>query len=109
MYGRWDDAARAHAAADTAQRSLPVSQACNAGYQPDVVALHARLARLAAPVLLLAGERDLWPTAELVRQAAGRFADVTVTVLPGAGHHPWLDDPSAFRTAVDTFLACPPR
>ncbi|WP_406045043.1 hypothetical protein OG799_11560 [Micromonospora sp. NBC_00898] len=32
---------------------------------------------------------------------------MTVTVLPGAGHYPWLDDPSAFRAAVDTFLADP--
>ncbi|WP_143196657.1 hypothetical protein [Streptomyces sp. MJM1172] len=51
MYARWD------AAADPAQRSLPVSEAFYAGYAPDTEALAARLARLAAPVLLLAGER----------------------------------------------------
>lgn len=105
MYGRWDAAARAHAAADPAQRSLPVSEAFYAGYAPDTEALAARLARLAAPVLLLAGEHDLWPTAAAAARAAGVFPDAELTVLPGAGHYPWLDDAAAFAAAVTGFLA----
>ncbi|MFD7454263.1 alpha/beta fold hydrolase [Kitasatospora sp. NPDC059827] len=99
MYGRWDAAARTHAAADPAQRSLPVSEHYYADYTPDPEALRRRLATLTCPVLLLAGEVDLWPTA-----AASLFPDVTLTVQPGAGHYPWLDDPAALTATVAAFV-----
>ncbi|MFD9904364.1 alpha/beta fold hydrolase [Streptomyces sp. NPDC059063] len=105
MYGRWDEAARAHAAADTAQRSLTVSEHFYAGYQPDAQTLARRLRRLPAPVLVLAGELDLWPTAVAARAAAERFAAGRAVVQAGAGHYPWLDDPAAFTAAVTGFLA----
>ncbi len=104
MYGRWDAAARAHAAADPAQRSLPVSEHYYAGYTPETERLRARLGALTCPVLLLAGELDLWPTAASAAAAASLFPDVTLAVQPGAGHYPWLDDPAAFTTTVETFL-----
>ncbi|MEV7440045.1 alpha/beta hydrolase [Streptomyces sp. NPDC091204] len=105
MYGRWDAAATAHAAADPVQRSLPVSEAFYDGYIPDPVALHARLAALRVPVLILAGERDLWPTAASAPRAAALFPDARVVVQADGGHYPWLDDPTAFASAVAGFLA----
>ncbi|GHF71553.1 hydrolase [Kitasatospora xanthocidica] len=105
MYGRWDAAARAHAAADPAQRSLTVSEHFYAGYEPDVEDLRRRLAALPCPVLLVAGELDLWPTAAAAADAAALFPAATVTVQPGAGHYPWLDDPRAFTAGVERFLA----
>jgi pimeloyl-ACP methyl ester carboxylesterase len=40
---------------------------------------------------------------------ADRFADVIPKVqvarIEGAGHFPWVDQPDAFRAAVETFLA----
>ncbi|MFJ4189124.1 alpha/beta fold hydrolase [Kitasatospora sp. NPDC089509] len=105
MYGRWDDAARAHAAADPAQRSLPVSEHYYAGYSPDTEALRRQLGALACPVLLLAGQLDLWPTAASATAAAALFPDVILTVQPGAGHYPWLDDPAALSGMVAGFLA----
>ncbi|MFF2081364.1 alpha/beta fold hydrolase [Kitasatospora sp. NPDC058162] len=107
MYGRWDDAARAHAAADPAQRSLPVSEHYYADYTPDTEDLRRRLATLTCPVLLLAGELDLWPTAASAAEAASLFPDVTLTVQPGAGHYPWLDDPTALTDTVAAFLTRP--
>lgn len=104
MYGRWDGAAQAHAAADPEQRSLPVSENFYAGYRPDVDALHAALGQLAAPVLVLAGEVDLWPTAEAAGQATGLFPHAKLVVQAGAGHYPWLDDPAALAAALDAFL-----
>ncbi|MCB5164431.1 alpha/beta hydrolase [Streptomyces bambusae] len=104
MYGRWDDAARAHAAADPAQRSLPVSEHYYKDYTPDTEDLRQRLAALPCPVLLLAGELDLWPTARSAADASPLFSSTQLTVQPNAGHYPWLDDPSTFTTTVADFL-----
>ncbi|MBN6051899.1 alpha/beta hydrolase, partial [Nonomuraea sp. RK-328] len=101
MYGRWTDEARAHAEADARQRSLPASESFYAGYTPSPL----RLDRVSAPVLALAGELDLWPTAEGTAQAVSLFGDARLQVQPGAGHYPWLDDPSAFTAVVESFLA----
>ncbi|MGW2372127.1 alpha/beta fold hydrolase [Kitasatospora sp. NPDC001683] len=104
MYGRWDAAAQAHAAADPAQRALPVSEHYYKDYTPDTAELRRRLAALPCPVLLLAGEVDLWPTAESATAAASLFSDVTLAIQPGAGHYPWLDDAQAFTETVNGFL-----
>ncbi|MFD5918017.1 alpha/beta fold hydrolase [Kitasatospora sp. NPDC058201] len=105
MYGRWDDAARAHAAADPAQRALPVSEHYYQGYTPDTGELRRRLGALHRPTLLLAGEVDLWPTAGAAADAASLFTEVTLAVQPGAGHYPWLDDPQAFTAVLEGFLS----
>ncbi|MFE2721526.1 alpha/beta fold hydrolase [Kitasatospora sp. NPDC059327] len=105
MYGRWDDAARAHAAADPAQRTLAVSEHYYKDYTPDTEELRRRLGALPCPVLLLAGEVDLWPTARSAADAASLFPEVTLAVQPGGGHYPWLDDPEAFTATVEGFLS----
>ncbi|SOB88480.1 alpha/beta fold hydrolase [Streptomyces sp. 1331.2] len=105
MYGRWDDAARAHAAADPAQRSLPVSEHYYKDYTPDSQELRRRLGALPSPVLLLAGEVDLWPTAKSAADAASLFPEAKLAIQPGAGHYPWLDDPQAFTAQVEGFLS----
>ncbi|WP_369141866.1 alpha/beta fold hydrolase [Streptomyces sp. R44] len=105
MYGRWDNAARAHAAADPVQRALPVSEHYYKDYTPDSEELRRRLDALPCPVLLLAGEMDLWPTAKSAADAASLFPDVTLAVQPAAGHYPWLDDPDVFTTTVEGFLS----
>ncbi|AUY52782.1 alpha/beta hydrolase [Streptomyces sp. CB01881] len=105
MYGRWDHAARAHAAADPAQRALPVSEHYYKDYTPDTEELRRRLGALPCPVLLLAGEVDLWPTAKSAADAASLFPEVTLAVQPGAGHYPWLDDPQAFTATVEGFVS----
>jgi pimeloyl-ACP methyl ester carboxylesterase len=67
--------------------------------------LAGRLAALAAPVLLVAGEFDIWPTCAAVRGLAAHLGDAEVTLLPGAGHFPWVDDPASFAAVVHEFLA----
>jgi len=104
MYGRWDDAARAHAAADPAQRSLPVSEHYYKDYTPDTEELRRRLGALPCPMLLLVGEVDLWPTAKSAADAASLFPEVTLAIQPGSGHYPWLDDPQEFTATVEGFL-----
>jgi pimeloyl-ACP methyl ester carboxylesterase len=70
----------------------------------DVSATRSALKQLAAPVLLYAGDLDPLVTPAMVREAAPVFGDATVTVQPGAGHFPWLDDPAAFVAAIGSFL-----
>lgn len=103
-YGRWDDAAKAHATVGISERHGPAREGYFADGGLDAPATRAALARLAAPVLLYAGERDPMVPPALVQRAAPLFPDATVAVQPGAGHFPWLDDPAAFTTAVSRFL-----
>ena len=69
LYRRWDVSSQAQAAAEPAQFAQPATDGFYAGFDPDP-ALPERLAELAAPVLLVAGEYDIWPTAASVRELA---------------------------------------
>ncbi|WP_225849450.1 alpha/beta fold hydrolase [Streptomyces sp. HPF1205] len=103
-YGRWDARAERHAAAEVAQTNEPAARA----YQPaaafDPARTKAALARLAAPVLVLAGELDPGPRPETAAEGARLFPGGRLVVQPGAGHYPWLDDPRSFTSAVAGFL-----
>lgn len=104
FYGRWDETAQAHAVVGVAERHA----AARNGYFNDAVidpaATKVALAKLTAPVLLYAGDLDALVTPGMVREAAGSFPDANVVVQPGAGHFPWIDDATAFTTAVRAFL-----
>lgn len=104
LYGRWDAAALAQAAAEPAQFARPATDGFYAGFEPDP-ALPTRLAALAAPVLLVAGEYDIWPTCAAVRELAALFSNADVARLRGAGHFPWVDDAASFAATVQEFLA----
>ena len=63
-----------------------------------------RLARVAVPVLLVAGRHDpftAWPQSERI---ARRLPDAEVVVLENSGHVPWLDEPDAFFSTVTDWL-----
>jgi pimeloyl-ACP methyl ester carboxylesterase len=104
FYGRWDEAARAHAAQD-AERTPAAAAGYYADGAFDPADVRARLAKLTAPVLVLAGERDLGPTPERAAEAAALFPAAEVAVQPGAAHFPWIDDPAWFTAALAGFLA----
>lgn len=104
LYGRWDAAAQAQAAAEPAQFARPATDGFYAGFEPDP-ALPGRLAELAAPVLLVAGEYDIWPTCTAVRELAALFGNASLAQLPETGHFPWVDDPASFAAVVLEFLA----
>ncbi|MER6978994.1 alpha/beta fold hydrolase [Streptomyces carpinensis] len=103
-YGRWDEAARAHRAAEDEQLNMEVVAAFNAegAYDPD--ATRAALARFEAPVLLLAGEVDPGAPPPTVAEFARLFPNAGFAVQPGAGHFPWLDDADRFVAATVAFL-----
>jgi len=104
FYGRWDDAARVHALVGFSERASAVQAGFYAPGAFDPPAIRAGLAQVTAPVMMYAGEVEIGPTAELAAEAVGLFPGWELTVQPGAGHYPWLDDPAWFTAALLAFL-----
>ncbi|QOV33668.1 alpha/beta hydrolase [Streptomyces ferrugineus] len=104
FYGRWDEAAKEHDALGDDEYNDEAADVYGSDGAYDPPRTRAELSRLAAPVLVLAGELDGSPTPGLARRAADVFPDAEVAVQPGAGHHPWLDDPEWFVRCVVAFL-----
>ena len=63
-----------------------------------------RLGEVAAPVLLVAGERDERFAATAARMAALMGGDAEVRLVPGAGHAAHLERPQAFLDVVRPWL-----
>lgn len=66
--------------------------------------LRAARERLDVPVLIVHGAEDIRPNWALdsLERALPR---VSRTVLDGAGHLPWVEEPNGFRSVVGDFLA----
>jgi proline iminopeptidase len=103
LYGRWDQAAREHATIGVSERARAVQARFYADGVFDPPATVAALARLDAPVLVYGGGLDLIPV-DALEKAARLLPHAEVTVQPGAGHYPWLDDPAWFTAALNAFL-----
>ena len=105
-YGRWDAAAAAHAASGEDSYNEEAAQAYpGPGAFDDVAAVRAVLAKLDAPVLILAGELDPSPRPDKAAEVAALFPRGELVVQPGAAHLPWLDDPELFGRTVGGFLS----
>ncbi|MCX9147146.1 alpha/beta fold hydrolase [Erythrobacter sp. WG] len=73
-------------------------------FGPDALVPLDQLAAIAAPVLIIAGEHDpIWPPAALAGLLP-HFADGRMTVLPGAGHSPYFEEPASFNALIAEFL-----
>ncbi|MEQ4302221.1 alpha/beta hydrolase [Plantactinospora sp. B6F1] len=107
-YGRWDERARAHAEAEPEERPDAPSAGFYQDFAPDTAAVRTALARLDAPVLVVAGELDPAPTPEAARALAALFPNAETVVQDGASHFPWLDDPPRFVKNLLTFLTDEP-
>ncbi|WP_431042107.1 alpha/beta fold hydrolase [Streptomyces sp. P1-3] len=103
-YGRWDEAAQAHLAAEEGQTNAGAAAVFGAEGAFDPDATRAALARFGSPVLLLAGEVDLNSPPPAMAEFAGLFPNAEFVVQSGAGHFPWLDDPDRFTATVAAFL-----
>ncbi|MFF4573692.1 alpha/beta fold hydrolase [Streptomyces sp. NPDC001410] len=103
-YGRWDDAARAHQAAQDEQRNAEAAAAYAApgAFTPDTT--RAALARFRSPVLVLAGEADVAGPPRAMAEVAGLFPHGRLVIHPGTAHFPWLDDGPRFAATVTNFL-----
>lgn len=104
FYGRWDATAQAHAASEVEQTNDEAAEAYAASGAFDPPATRAALTALSAPVLLLAGELDSGPRPDVAAAAARLLPGAELSVQPGGGHYPWLDDPVHFTRTVGAFL-----
>jgi len=74
---------------------------CNAVGQVDTT---ARLAQIAAPALVIAGELDQGTPVAMAQALADGIPDARLVVLPEASHLSAVEQPAAFRQAVAGFI-----
>jgi proline iminopeptidase len=103
-YGRWDAAAQAHHQGADDQRNPEAAAGFGAEGAFDPHTTRTALAGFSPPVLVLAGELDVAAPPRVVAEFAGLFPNATLVTEPGAGHYPWLDDPTWFTTTITGFL-----
>ncbi|MFE6741330.1 alpha/beta fold hydrolase [Streptomyces tubercidicus] len=104
-YGHWDEPQRAHAATEGEQLG-PVPRA---GFWQGVdeqlrLALLAGLREVPCPVLVVTGDRDAVTGMRAGELVATSFPNAQVHPLHGAGHYPWVDEPTLFCPLVENFL-----
>jgi pimeloyl-ACP methyl ester carboxylesterase len=103
-YGRWDALAQAHLAREASQMNADAAAVYYAAGALDPEATRASLARLGAPVLLVAGEYDVALPPKCAAEYADLFGQAELAVQPGGGHYPWLDDPEWLVQILAGFL-----
>ncbi len=74
------------------------------GLRPHLRLLHDILADLPVPTLLIWGEEDVIIPVSHARQAAERYPDMQVCVIPDTGHWPHMEQPQKFNSRVMAFL-----
>ncbi|MFI9595033.1 alpha/beta fold hydrolase [Nonomuraea sp. NPDC052265] len=103
-YGRWDETAQAHRAAEDEQRNNAAAAVFGSGGAFDAEATRAALTRCTSPVQVLAGEVDLNSPPPAVIELAELFPRAELVVQARAGHFPWLDDADRFVATTSAFL-----
>lgn len=104
-YSRWDERAQEHAASTDTQMSLRAMAAfAPTDHDGDVSSTLARLAGVAAPVLIIVGTVDGMTGVKAGHIIAGMLPNARVVEVADCGHYPWIDAPEAFRETVSTFL-----
>ncbi|WP_433438517.1 alpha/beta fold hydrolase [Nonomuraea sp. CA-141351] len=103
-YGRWDETAQAHKAAEDEQRNSEAAAAFGSEGAFDPEATRAALTRFTSPVLLLAGEVDLNSPPPAMTELTRLFPNADLVVQARAGHFPWLDDAGQFVATTAAFL-----
>lgn len=99
-YAKWDAKERAHA--EVGRWSLAATKAYFSVTPPADLA--PRLRYVEAPVLVLAGAEDCLTGVAPVTALARLFPAGISVVIKDSGHYPWVEQPKAFREAVDGFL-----
>ncbi|GII22652.1 hydrolase [Planosporangium mesophilum] len=99
-YAAWGAAEQDHAG--TGRWSLAAAKAYFSVDPPCDFA--ARLGGVTAPVLVVAGAEDCLTGLAPVLALAKLFPAGRAVVIERCGHYPWVEQPAAFREAVDAFL-----
>ncbi|MFC8721579.1 alpha/beta fold hydrolase [Kitasatospora sp. NPDC057198] len=99
FWGSWNERARAEAFDPELVPAAPwMREAFYAG------AGEGRPVPASVPVLVVAGELDGVVGTAPAKLAAALHPGARLTVLPGAGHRPWVDAPDEFASLVRDFL-----
>jgi len=103
FYGRWDDAARAHADAEKTQRSLEALAGywAEGAFTPGIT--RRALREVDIPVLVHAADADPISPPHRCADLVDLMPTATLTVQRG-GHFPWLDDPDHLVATLAGFL-----
>ncbi|MFF4344794.1 alpha/beta fold hydrolase [Kitasatospora sp. NPDC001540] len=107
FWGTWNERARAAAFDPELVSAAPWMRdafysSAGAGAGADGAGAAPR--PVAAPVLVVAGERDGMIGTAPARLAAALHPAARLAVLPGVGHRPWVEDPAGFAALVGEFL-----
>ncbi|SCG52230.1 Pimeloyl-ACP methyl ester carboxylesterase [Micromonospora echinaurantiaca] len=103
-WGRWDEVSQAHRAREASLRNADAAAVYYSADAVDPATVRSALAGLPAPVLVVAGGYDVSLPPACAAAYAGLFPRGEVTVQPGGGHFPWLDDPGVFVATLADFL-----
>jgi pimeloyl-ACP methyl ester carboxylesterase len=68
---------------------------------PRLAAAGRDLGKLACPSLVLWGDRDVYLPTKFAHDYAAALPNAELDVIEGAGHWPWIDDPSVIDRVVD--------
>ena len=66
--------------------------------------LRPELGRITAPTLVVVGEDDFICDVVSAGEMADAIPGARLATIPEAGHFPWVEQPAAFRAALDPFL-----
>jgi pimeloyl-ACP methyl ester carboxylesterase len=104
FYGRWDDAARAHAEAEERERSVAAMEGywAKGAFMPG--ATRRALMELTTPVLVYAAASDPVSPPHRCAELAELIPGAAFVTQPDAGHFPWLDDPQWLVKELVAFL-----
>jgi pimeloyl-ACP methyl ester carboxylesterase len=102
-FHQWDETARSFAA--TLQGSSFHAR-CQAAWAEEEATMDLRpgLGQIRVPTLIVVGEDDFICDTVSAREMAKAIPGARLTTIPEAGHFPWVEQPAAFRAALDRFL-----
>jgi len=69
--------------------------------------LRPELGAVVTPTLVVVGDDDFICDVTSAHEMADRIPGAELTVIEDAGHFPWVEQPAAFRRALDRFLTGP--
>jgi pimeloyl-ACP methyl ester carboxylesterase len=74
-------------------------------YRPGVTFSDTDLATIRQPILMVYGTADSLGSSAIWRRVMGRLPKGQLTIVDGAGHMVWLDDPAGVARQLESFLS----
>jgi pimeloyl-ACP methyl ester carboxylesterase len=88
-----------------AERAMVRTLVGRGGWRPGLALSESEFQSVAPALSWIVGSDDTTGTVELWNRTAARMPNAEVHVIDGAGHLPWIDDPSRVAAVIRQFLA----